>query len=63
MLQATNDQGLCTMLQQSFEEYDISMIKNKLKDRFSYTGEQMTAFETEWVLSYNDWYSEHCPIE
>lgn len=63
MLEAINDQGLCTLLQRSFEEYDMGIIRKKLMERFVYTGEQMKAFEEEWALSYNDWYWEHCPNE
>jgi len=63
MMQAINDRELCTVLQRSFEEYDLGLIKRQLVRAFDYTGAQMTAFEEEWKLSYNDWYWEHCPAE
>ena len=63
MLRAVNDRELSTLVQRSFEEADMGIIKRQLTRAFSYTGAQMTAFEEEWRLSYNDWYSENCPIE
>lgn len=63
MLQAINDRGLSTLLQRSFEECDMSVIAVELKDRFAYTGEQLTAFTEEWKLAYADWYWENCPVE
>jgi hypothetical protein len=63
MLRAINDRELSTLVQMSFEECDIGIIKRQLARAFSYTGAQMIAFEEEWKLSYNDWYWEHCPAE
>lgn len=63
MLRAINDRELCTLVQRSFEECDMGLIKKELMKRFYYTGRQMTAFEEEWQLSYNDWYWEHAPVE
>ena len=62
MMQAINDQGLCTTLQRSMEEYDIALILMKLQQRFDYTGAQMTAFCEEWKLMYADWYHENFPL-
>ena len=63
MLRAVNDRELSTLVERSFEEYDLGVIKRQLMRTFSYTGEQMAAFEEEWKLSYADWYSENCPAE
>ena len=63
MLRAVNDRELSTLIQRSFEDWDIGIIKRQLARAFSYTGAQMVAFEEEWNLSYNDWYWEHCPAE
>lgn len=63
MLRAVNDRELSTLVERSFEEYDMGIIKRQLMRAFVYTGEQMRAFEEEWALSYNDWYWEHCPNE
>jgi hypothetical protein len=63
MLRAVNDRELSTLIERSFEEYDMGIIKRQLMRAFVYTGEQMRAFEEEWTLSYNDWYWEHCPNE
>jgi hypothetical protein len=63
MLRAVNDRELSTLVQRSFEECDLGVIKRQLVRAFVYTGAQMTAFEEEWKLSYNDWYSENCPLE
>lgn len=63
MLRAVNDRELSTLIQRSFEEYDLGIIKRELMRVFSYTGEQMVAFEEEWKLAYADWYWENCPME
>ena len=63
MLRAVNDRELSTLVQRSFEEWDMGIITRQLMRAFVYTGSQMTAFEEEWKLAYNDWYSENCPIE
>lgn len=63
MMQAVNDRELSTLMQQSMEECDMSVIAVKLNERFSYTGEQLTAFVEEWKLMYADWYWENCPAE
>jgi hypothetical protein len=61
MLRAVNDRELSTLIQRSFEEYDLGLIKRQLARAFAYTGAQMTAFEEEWKLAYDDWYWENCP--
>ena len=61
MLRAINDRELSTLVQMSFEECDIGIVKRQLMRSFFYTERQMIAFEEEWKLSYNDWYWEHCP--
>lgn len=63
MMRAVNDQQLSTLLQQSMEECDMSIIVRPLVERFDYTGEQLTAFVEEWKMMYADWYWEHCPAE
>jgi hypothetical protein len=63
MFRAVNDRELSTLIQMSFEENDLGLIKRQLVRAFDYTGAQMTAFEEEWKLSYNDWYWENCPVE
>ena len=63
MLRAINDRELSTLVERSFEEYDLGIIKRQLMRTFTYTGEQMIAFEEEWKLSYADWYWENCPAE
>jgi acetyl-CoA acetyltransferase len=63
ILQTLNDPKLMDTLQQSFEEYDLGIMKRAIADAFSYTAEQMTAFEAEWKLMYNDWFWENVPCE
>jgi hypothetical protein len=63
MLRAVNDRELSTLVERSFEECDLGIIKRQLMRAFVYTGAQMTAFEQEWALSYNEWYWENCPNE